>query len=91
MTSIVGIAFAAPAYDPQLFVVGDKMFSNLDGIEGRALEDVVGYHPHVDTIGNGFVLADPAHQGLEFSFTVNSQRIAGQSRLINKLDTGGMG
>ncbi len=65
-------AFAFAADNPHLFIVGDKIFSNLDGIEGRTLEDIVGYHPHVDTVGNRFILADSAHQSLEFSFTVNS-------------------
>jgi len=56
-----------------LIVFLNQDFSNLDGVERRTLSDIVRYDPHIDSIGNGFVLADSSNESLVLSCRINGQ------------------
>src|ERR1044072_7733799 len=45
----------------RLEVIANQNFSDLNGIKSRTLAQIIGYHPEIDTIGHGVILADSPH------------------------------
>ncbi len=73
----------------QIFL--DQDFSDLDGIERRPLPDVVRDDPHIDAVGDGFILANPSDEGFILARSVDGQSVFGFLRIIHDDNPGGLG
>src|SRR5262245_59411227 len=70
-----------PLGDDQLAI--DQRFGDLDGVECRALAQVVGHHPHCEPVLNRRILADAADIGGVLAGAFDRRHVAARLALVD--------